>query len=98
VHAQSLNLVNASNITTYAVPYNSTTAGSDVYRSISGDYYYVAFSSAQPDARIVATPQGSRVLAYGALALLGIICVIAGIVVAAVGAVRKDRSQIPTMT
>ncbi len=95
IQAQDLDSVNSTNLNTYAVAYNTSGGGSDVYRSLSGDYYYVAFASAQPDTRIVATPQGSSLVAYGGLALLGIIMAIAGIVIAVVGVRRKAP---PTVT
>jgi hypothetical protein len=95
VSAQNLPLVDSTNINTYAVPYNTTAVGTEVYRSLSGDYYYVAFASAQPNTKIVATPQGSRVLLFAALLLLGVVLAIVGIIVAVVGAVRKTR---PPMT
>jgi uncharacterized membrane protein YidH (DUF202 family) len=91
VSAQNLTLVTSTNINTYAVPYSASAAGTDVYKSLSGDYYYVAFGSAQPDTKIVATPQGSRVLLFAALILLGVVLAIVGVVVAVVGAVRKTR-------
>lgn len=89
VEAQNLHLVNSTNISTYTVPYNASGAGSDVYRSLSGDYYYVAFTSAQPATRIVATPRGSSALAFASLVLLGVVLAIAGIVLAVVGVLRK---------
>jgi hypothetical protein len=98
VQAQDLNSVNATNVNAYAVPYNASGAGSDVYRSLSGDYYYVAFAPAQPDTRIVATPQGSLVLAFGALALLGIVLAIVGIVIAVVGVLRKGPPAVAGQT
>jgi len=95
VSAQNLTQVNSTNINTYAVPYNATAVGTEVYKSLSGDYYYVAFASAQPNTKIVATPQGSRVLLFAALLLLGVVLAIVGIIVAVVGAVKKTR---PPMT
>jgi hypothetical protein len=93
IPAQAMNLVNSSNIGTYAVPYNSTAAGSEVYKSISGDYYYVAFASAQPDTRIVATGLHSGVAKFGVLVLLGLVCLVVGVVVAVVGAIQKNPSR-----
>ena len=94
VTAQNLNLVNSTNISSYTIPYSASGAGSNIYKSLSGDYYYVAFASAQPDTKIVATPQGSSVAAFGALALLGIVLAIAGIVITVVGVRQKQRPQI----
>jgi len=94
VRAQDLGSVNSTNLNRYAVPYNSTAAGSDVYKSISGNYYYVAFSSGQPDTRILATTLKSGIVAFGSLALIGIVLVLAGIVVAVVGALQKSPAQV----
>jgi hypothetical protein len=91
VSAQNLINVNSTNISAYAVPYSASAAGTEVYKSLSGDYYYVAFASSQPDTKIVATPLGSRILLFGALALLGVVLVIVGIIIAVVGAVKKTR-------
>ena len=93
VPAQDLSLVNSTNVNIYAVSYSASGAGSFIYKSLSGDYYYVAFSPTQPDTKIAATPQGSSVAAFGALALLGIVLVIAGIVVAVFGLRQKHGPQ-----
>jgi hypothetical protein len=89
IHVEDLNQVTSTNINSYAIPYNSTAAGSYIYRSLQGNFYYVAFSSTQPSTTIVATGQRSSGIRYGILVLLGIACVIAGIVVAIVGAIQK---------
>ena len=97
IPAQAMNLVNSSNLSTYAIPYNSTVAGSDVYKSISGDYYYVAFASTQPDTRIVATALHSSAARFGILVLLGLVCLVAGIIVAVVGAIQKGNKKSGTV-
>jgi len=94
VPAADLSLVNPSNINTYVIPYNSTAGGSYVYRSISGDYYYVAFSSTQPNSKIVATPLNSSLVRYGVVVLVGIVCAIAGIVIAVIGAFQNRRPRV----
>jgi len=94
IHAQDLNLVNSTNISSYAIPYNSTGVGSDIYRSLSGSFYYVAFSSTQPNTTVVATPLKSSLIGYGLLILLGIVCAIAGIIVAIVGVLQKTRPPV----
>jgi uncharacterized membrane protein len=91
VPAQDLNLVNSTNINTYAVSISTSGAGSDIYESISGDYYYVAFSSAQPNSTIVVAPQYVAIL--GILIILGVVLVIAGVVIAVVGRRQKKRHQ-----
>jgi len=92
IPAKDLNLVNSTNLGSYVVPINSTAAGSDTYGGLVGDYYYVAFASAQPTTTVVATPLNSSVIGYGLLALLGLLCVIIGIVVVIVGVVQKKRA------
>jgi len=92
IRAQDLSVVNSTNLGSYAIPVNSTAAGSDIYRSLSGDFYYVAFSSTQPSTTIVATPLKSSVIGYGLLVLVGIVCAIAGIIVAIVGVFQKRKS------
>jgi hypothetical protein len=98
IRAQDVDSVNSSNIGAYAIPYNSTAAGSDVYKSLSGNYYYVAFASAQPNTRIVATAVHSSAAKYGVLVLLGLVCLVAGIIVAVVGAVQKGSKKSGTMS
>lgn len=93
VHASDLGLVNSTNLSAYAVPFTTSGAGSNIYESLSGNYYYVAFSSSQPNTKIVATPVGSLATAFGSLALLGIVLVIAGIVLAIVGWRQKPKPQ-----
>lgn len=90
VRAQDLSQVNSADIGTYAIPYNSTAGTSEVYKSLTGDYYYVAFSSSQPGSTIVATPLRSGTARYGLLVLVGIVLIIAGVVVTAIGAIRKS--------
>lgn len=91
IHAQDLGFVNSTNIGSYAISYNSTAAGTDIYRSLTGNFYYVAFSSSQPSTTIVATPLKSSVVGYGLIVLIGIVCGIAGIIVAVVGVFQKGR-------
>jgi hypothetical protein len=52
VPAQDIGAVNSTSISSYDVPYNSTASGAQIYKALSGDYYYVAFSSAQPSTHI----------------------------------------------
>jgi hypothetical protein len=98
IPAQDLNLVNSTSISTQAIPISSTGAGSDIYKSISGNYYYVAFSSTQPSTTIVATAVGSSVIAYGSLVLLGLVLVVVGIVIAVIGVRQKARLPVQGQT
>ena len=98
LHAQDLSLVNSTNIGSYTIPYNSTGVGSDIYRSLSGNFYYVVFSSTQPSTTIVATPLRSSIIRYGLLVLLGIVCAIAGAVVAVVGVFQEGRPPVQGRT
>jgi hypothetical protein len=94
IPAQDMGAVNSTNVSTFAVPYNSTAVGTETYRSLNGDYYYVAFSSTLPDTKIVATGASLTAVArYGLLAITGLICIVAGIVVAIVGALLKDHRR-----
>ncbi|HYC11957.1 MAG TPA: hypothetical protein VEC02_04770 [Nitrososphaerales archaeon] len=92
IPAKDLSLVNSTNLGSYVLPVNSTAAGSDTYDGLVGDYYYVAFASAQPTATVVATPLNSSAIGFGLLVLLGILCFIVGIVVVIVGVVQKKRA------
>jgi len=94
VHAQDLDLVNSTNISVYAIPINSSVAGSDTYTRLAGDYYYIAFASTQPGTTIVATSIGSGIIRYGLLALLGFVLIIAGIIVAVIGAILKPPTRV----
>jgi hypothetical protein len=91
IPALDLSRVNSTNLSSYVIHYNSTGAGSDIYSSIVGDYYYVAFSSAQPSTTIVVTSLRGSVIGYGSLVLIGIVCGIAGIIIAIIGAFQKKQ-------
>jgi hypothetical protein len=94
VPAQDMGAVNSTDISTYAVPYNSTAAGTETYTSLNGDYYYVAFSSAQPNTKIVATGASlSAAAGYGLLAIAGLVCIVVGIAVAIVGVLLKNHRR-----
>ena len=45
VPAQDLTLVNSTNISSYALSSSSSVSGTEAYTSITGNYYYVIFSS-----------------------------------------------------
>ena len=90
VPAQDVREVNSTDIGSYAVPYNSTAASSATYIGLRGDFNYIVFSSAQPSTKIVITGTLLGTIASGLLVLSGIVCVIAGIIVTVVGAVRKN--------
>jgi len=91
IPAQDLNLVNSSSIGTYEVPISASGAGSNIYKGLVGDYYYVAFASTQPTTKIVATPLSSGALDFTPLVFLGLACIVAGFVVAIVGALRRPK-------
>jgi hypothetical protein len=93
VPAQDLNLVNSTNLSRYAIPYNSSVAGAQTYRQLQGDFYYVAFSSSPPTTKIIATNPHSGVIGFGALILAGFACIIAGIVVSVIGLRRKNTKK-----
>ncbi|MGA2873902.1 MAG: hypothetical protein ABSE82_00065 [Nitrososphaerales archaeon] len=92
IQAQDLALVNSSSVSSYALTPRSTAGGTETYRDLTGSYYYVIFSSAQPSSRIVVTGgQLSKAVGVGFLVLGGIVLFIAGIIVAIVGAMLKKR-------
>jgi len=93
IHAQDLGLVNSTNMGTYEIPINGSGAGSNTYTRLTGDYYYIAFASSPPSTTIVATPLNSGIIRYGALVLLGFVCILAGIVVAVIGAIQKPPTH-----
>ena len=93
VPAQDVGAVSSTNVGSYAVPYNSTAASSITYIGLRGDFNYVVFSSAQPTTKIVVTGTLLGTVTSGLLVLAGIVCAIAGVIVAIVGAVRKNPSK-----
>lgn len=93
VPAQDVNVVNSSNIGSYALRYNSSAASSDTYIGLKGDFNYIAFSSSQPASKIVITGSLSRTVGSGLLIVVGGICAIAGIIVTIIGAVRKNPAK-----
>jgi len=93
VPSQDISAVNSTDIGSYAVAYNSTAASSETYLGLRGNFNYVAFSSVQPNTKIEVTGTLSETVTLGLLVLGGIVCVIAGIIVAIVGAVRKNTPK-----
>ena len=94
VPAQDINLVNSTNLSSYAIYSSSSVAGTESYTSITGKYYYVIFSSTQPNTRLAIT-SGSlgTIAALGLLTLAGIVFIIIGIILAILGAFRKPMGQ-----
>ena len=92
IRAQDLNLVNSTNIGQYALTPHSNVAGTSTYTNLTGDYYYVAFTSSQPSSKIVATPLHGGTVASSPLVLGGFLIVIIGIVVIVIGVRKKSRS------
>jgi hypothetical protein len=92
VPSQDLNVVNSANVGTYAIASSNTVAGVQTYNGITGDYYYVVFSSSPPATQLVVTnlSSTSKLITVGVLALLGFGLVIVGVIVAIVGAVSKN--------
>jgi len=98
VPTRDIGVVNSTNIALYAIAYNSTAAASETYLGLRGDFNYVVFSSVQPTTKIVVTGSLSSTIGSGLLVLVGIVCVIAGVVIAVVGAVRKNPAKKVTTT
>ena len=93
VPAQDVSAVNSTNIGSYAVAHNSSAASSETYIGLRGDFNYVVFSSVQPTTNIVVTGSISGTIRSGLLVLAGIVLVIAGVIVAAMGALRKNPAK-----
>ncbi len=93
VPTQDISAVNSTNIDSYAIASNSTAASSETYIGLRGDFNYVAFSSVQPTTKIVVTGSLAETVGSGLLVLAGIVCVIAGIIVAIMGALRKNPAK-----
>ena len=94
VPAQDITLVNSTNIITYKIEFPTLVAGTEVYSSISGNYYYVIFSSNQPNTRLtIDSAPFATTAAFGLLLLAGIGCIIIGIILAILGAFRKPKNQ-----
>lgn len=93
IPAQDLNFANSTNISQYEISYSTSVGGTQTYRQLQGDYYYVAFSSSQPSTRIVVASSHSGALGFGALVLVGFVCIIAGIVVSVIGLRKKSNKN-----
>jgi hypothetical protein len=93
IPAQDLSTVNSTNVGSLAASITRTVANTDTYRSLNGSYYYVAFSSTLPVTKIDVTATHSGVFKLGALALVGVVLFVAGIIVAIIGAVLKGRPK-----
>jgi uncharacterized membrane protein YidH (DUF202 family) len=93
VPTQDVQSVNSANIGSYAVPSNSTAASSETYIGLRGDFNYVAFSSSQPNTSIIITGSLLGTVTSGLLVLGGIICVVAGIITSAFGALRRKPTK-----
>jgi len=93
IPASDLGEVDASNIGSYAIHYNTTVVGTDTYAALEGSYYYVAFSSTTPGTIVVAVGSASGAARYGLLALAGFVFLIAGVVLAVVGAIKKGSGK-----
>jgi hypothetical protein len=92
IHAQDLGSVSSTNIASYALKPNATVIGTQQFRGITGNYYYVDFSSAPlSGTHVVVTPFRSGVIRFVALIIAGLICAAAGVVVAVIGVRRSTR-------
>ena len=91
ISASDLNLVNSTNIDQYALTPHSNVGGTQTFIDLTGNYYYVVFSSSQPSSKVVATPLHGGTIASSPLVLAGFIVVIIGIVVAVLGVRMKSK-------
>ena len=88
-----LPLINSGNIENYSIA-ASTTQGNDfAYSGLNGTYCVVTFGTSSPNiAYIVVSHFSSLVMAFILLGL-GVIIVVAGIIMAIIGAVRKPKNS-----
>jgi hypothetical protein len=94
VPAQDITLVTSTNINSYAISSNSSVAGTRAYTSITGNYYYVIFSSTQPNTKLAITNAPlATTAAFGLLSLAGIGFFFIGIILAIAGALLKNKNQ-----
>jgi len=93
IPAQDINLVNSTNLSSYALSSSTSVGGTESYTSITGNYYYVIFSSTQPNTRLAILGSLGVTAALGLLTLAGIIFIIIGIILAILGVFRKPKGQ-----
>jgi len=94
VPAQDITLVNSTSISSYALSTSSTLAGTETFISITGNYYYVIFSSTQPNTRLAITSGSlATTAALGLLTLAGIAFIFIGIILAIAGAFLTTKNQ-----
>lgn len=98
IPASDLGSVSSVNIGSYAIQYNSSVAGTETYRALEGSYYYVAFGSAPPSTTVLAVARPGGLARDGLIALVGFVCLIAGVVIAVVGAVKKGSRKSGTIS
>ena len=98
IPANDLGDVDSSNIASYAIHYNTTAAGTDTYTALEGSYYYVAFSSTTPSTIVIAVARSSGTARLGLVALAGLVCLIAGVVLAIIGAIKKADKKSGTVS
>ena len=92
IPAQDISSVTSTNVGTYALTSTSATGGAATYVNLTGNYYYVAFSSSQPSSAIVVAGGLGQTIVTGLLVLLGFIFVIVGATLSLVGWRRGRRA------
>lgn len=95
IPASDLSAVTASNLANYAVGYDtSTTSGSQnafVYDQLSGQYYFVIFSSSTPTMTyLFLTAEGEI---FAELLIVGAGVAFVGLIMAIVGAILKKKAE-----
>jgi len=90
--AQDLSSVNSTNVGSHALTPTSAAGGSATFVSLTGNYYYVVFSSSQPSSAIVIAGSLGQTIVSGLLVLLGFLFVIVGVILSLVGWRRGRRA------
>lgn len=97
VSASHLSSVNATNYGHYSLNNNGQINRSvgyvSSYTDDNGHYYLVIFSQHQPSVAYAVDTSQSAAVTYGLFEAVGVILIIAGVIVAAVGALLKNRKK-----
>lgn len=94
IKASDLSIVNESNLHSYEIQYNSKQGNTLLYEKLTGEYYFVAFTSTAPNLQYAyGTGSLGQFLLSSMLTVLGPFILIAGIVVSVVGAIIKPKKD-----
>ncbi len=94
IPSKDLNIVNSTNVGSYAISPTRSTGSSFYYSDLNGTYNVVVFSASYPTVDyVVITGSLGTVAIYGILLIVGVILAIAGIIIAIIGAILKPKNH-----